>query len=186
MKKILIQYKPFFTFLVKFFASYLALIILYSTYLNQFDASRNELDSITKTVASNVNEVLLLLNQVSSMYNMTTEPAVGMRFNGKIISRVVEGCNAISLMLLFMAFVIAFSSTLKKTSLYIGFGLFLIYVMNITRIALLNYALYYYPEQRVLLHDILFPLVIYGIVFLLWVIWVLKFSNHAKKQNGTP
>jgi hypothetical protein len=30
------------------------------------------------------------------------------------------------------------------------------------------------------LHGVLFPLFIYGVVFILWVIWVSKFSLYAK------
>jgi len=54
--------------------------------------------------------------------------------------------------------------------------------LNIFRIALLTTGLYKYPEYGTFLHDILFPLVIYGVVFLLWVFWVLKFSAYAKEK----
>ena len=49
-------------------------------------------------------------------------------------------------------------------------------------IALLSYALYYYPTYEELLHGTVFPLFIYGVVFLLWVFWVLKFSAYAKEK----
>ncbi|MFY8008070.1 MAG: exosortase family protein XrtF, partial [Flavobacterium sp.] len=62
------------------------------------------------------------------------------------------------------------------------FGLLLIHLLNISRIALLSVALYHFPEQEQLLHDVIFPLIIYGVVFLLWVIWVNKFSLHADKN----
>jgi hypothetical protein len=43
--------------------------------------------------------------------------------------------------------------------------------------------LLHYPSSRDFLHDIVFPLFIYGVVFLLWIVWVFKFSGHvAKKQ----
>jgi exosortase family protein XrtF len=56
----------------------------------------------------------------------------------------------------------------------------IIHVLNITRIALLMVAFYNFPEANFILHDILFPLVIYGTVFILWIIWVNKFSFYAK------
>jgi exosortase family protein XrtF len=59
----------------------------------------------------------------------------------------------------------------------------LIFILNIFRIALLTIGLYKYPEYGTFLHDILFPLVIYGVVFLLWILWVIRFSLN-KKQNG--
>jgi exosortase family protein XrtF len=59
----------------------------------------------------------------------------------------------------------------------------LIFILNIFRIALLTKGLYKYPEYGTFLHDILFPLVIYGVVFVLWIIWVLKFSAYAKEKK---
>ncbi|WP_438966227.1 exosortase family protein XrtF [Flavobacterium sp.] len=181
MKNILIQYKPFFVFLAKFFVTYLLLSLLYSFYLSNFDASKNELDGVSKFVASNVNEMLLFFNQDVSFQYSEKEPAAVMFFNGKSVSRIIEGCNAVSVMLLFVAFIVAFSSNFKHTFFYILLGLVLIHFMNIARIAFLNYSLFYYPEQKELLHDIVFPLIIYGSVFLLWILWVLKFSGYAKK-----
>ena len=181
MKNILIQYKPFFVFLAKFFVTYLLLSLLYSFYLSNFDVSKNELDGVSKFVAFNVNEMLLFFNQDVSFQYSEKEPAAIMFFNGKSVSRIIEGCNAVSIILLFVAFIVAFSSNFKHTFLYILFGLLLIHFMNIVRIAFLNYALFYYPEQKELLHDIVFPLIIYGSVFLLWIVWVLKFSGYAKK-----
>jgi exosortase family protein XrtF len=85
-------------------------------------------------------------------------------------------------MILFAAFIVAFSSTFKRTSLFIVGGLLVIHVLNIIRIALLSLGFYYYPEHKAILHDIVFPLFIYGVVFLLWIIWVTKLSGNAKKN----
>jgi exosortase family protein XrtF len=56
--------------------------------------------------------------------------------------------------------------------------------LNVIRIALIAIALYHYPEQEHLLHGVVFPLFIYGVVFLLWVIWVNKFSVYATQNKG--
>ena len=104
--------------------------------------------------------------------------------NNDSVARIVEGCNGVSVMILFIAFIIAFSTTFKKTSLYILIGLLIIHLLNIVRIALLGLGFYYYPEHEELLHDILFPLFIYGVVFALWVLWVMKFSGNAKKSKA--
>ena len=59
----------------------------------------------------------------------------------------------------------------------------LIHILNVLRIALLSLALYYHPDQEPVLHGVVFPLMIYGFVFGLWVIWVNKFSNYAGKTT---
>jgi exosortase family protein XrtF len=84
--------------------------------------------------------------------------------------------------ILFAAFIFAFSNRWKKTGLYIVIGILIIHVLNIIRIALLTYALYYYPAYEELLHGTIFPLFIYGLVFLLWIFWITKFSGYVKRN----
>lgn len=43
-------------------------------------------------------------------------------------------------------------------------------------------ALYHFPQYEHVLHNIVFPLVIYGIVFLLWILWVTKISGYKSKK----
>jgi exosortase/archaeosortase family protein len=100
-------------------------------------------------------------------------------YHNKYVSRIIEGCNALSVIILFIAFIIAFSGKLKNTIVFILLGSILIHVLNVGRIALLSIALYHFPQYQHLLHGVVFPLIIYGVVFLLWVIWVNKFSYHA-------
>jgi exosortase family protein XrtF len=180
LKNIFIQYKPFFTFLIKFALFYFLFSFAYSSFLNQFDTAKFELDSITTIVSNNTSSLMRFLNQDYYVIPNESEASMKAIYNGKYVSRIIEGCNAISVIILFAAFIIAFSSTFKKTILFILFGIILIYSMNIVRIALLNYALYYYPEYQHVLHDTVFPLFIYGVVFILWIIWVTKFSKYAK------
>jgi len=83
--------------------------------------------------------------------------------------------------ILFVSFVIAFSGKTKTTILYVMGGSLLIHILNVVRIALLCILMYYFPKQEHFLHGVFFPLFIYGVVFILWVIWVNKFSFYAKK-----
>jgi exosortase family protein XrtF len=179
LKKLLLQYKPFLLFLGKFLLTYLVLTIIYQTYLNRYDASKNEVDSFTKLVSTQTISVLTLFDSDAYLLPHLTEPSVKIIYKGQYISRIIEGCNALSVIILFISFVIAFTGKWKQTLLFILFGSVLIHVLNITRIALLCMALYSFPEYEHILHGVVFPLIIYGIVFLLWVIWVNKFSLHA-------
>ena len=179
MKNLLLQYKPFLLFLGKFIASYLILTFIYQTYLNRFDEKNAEVDSFTKSVAQQSAAVLSLFDSQSYTMPHLTEPTVKIFYKGKYISRIIEGCNAMSVIILFISFVIAFTGKLKNTILFIIFGSILIHVLNIGRIAVLCVALYNFPQFEHLLHGVIFPLAIYGVVFLLWVIWVNKYSVYA-------
>lgn len=181
LKKYFIVYKPFLLFLGKFLLTYLLLTFVYESYLGQFDANKNETDSFTLLVSNQTEDVLLLFNCDVKTVPNSKEPSEILYYNQKPIARIIEGCNALSVIILFTSFIIAFSGKIKPTVLYIIGGSILIHILNIFRIALLCVLIYYYPKQQHFWHGVAFPLFIYGVVFVLWIIWVNKFSYYAKK-----
>ena len=154
---------------------------MYQQYLNGFE--ENQIDSVTRMVSENTEQVLLLFTDGSSIEESATHPYMKLFYNGKYVARIVEGCNAISVIILFVSFVVAFSGKLKTTLLFIFGGSLLIYVLNVLRIAALSSLIFYFPKQEPFLHGVLFPLYIYGVVFMLWLIWVRNFSRYASKDT---
>jgi len=174
------QYRPFFIFLFRFFGAYAGLTLIYKLYLKQFDNLLVlEVDGFTQIVASQVRQLLLFINYNGQLMVHNSQPAIKLYVENVYVARIVEGCNAISVMILFTAFIVAFKGKIKHTLAFIGIGIVLIHILNVTRIALLSIALLHYPEQENLLHGVIFPLFIYGVVFFLWIIWVNKFSHYA-------
>jgi len=100
--------------------------------------------------------------------------------NGKFVARIIEGCNAASIIILFVSFMLAFFGNLKPTLLYILAGSVIIYVTNIFRIGLMAVGIYEFPQYAHFLHTIAFPLVIYGSVFLLWVVWIIIYTKQIR------
>jgi exosortase family protein XrtF len=156
------------------------LTFLYQRYLDGFE--EDKIDSITRIVSENTEQVLQMFNDESSIEESPTHPYMKLFYNQKYVARIVEGCNAISVIILFISFVVAFSGKLQATLLFIFGGSLLIYVLNILRIAALSALIFYFPKQEPFLHGVLFPLYIYGVVFILWLIWVRKFSRYAPKD----
>lgn len=176
-------YRPFLVFLLKFFAVYGGLTFLYQSFLSQYDSILAfEVDAFTKSVAYQVQYVLSFLQYDCQLQLHESQASIKLIINGVYVSRVVEGCNALSVIILFAAFVVAFSGKWMRTIGFLLVGSVLIHLMNILRIAVLSLALLYYPGQESLLHGVVFPLIIYGFVFGLWVIWVNQFSNYARKD----
>ena len=173
------QYKPFFIFLTRFFLVYVVLTVAYQTFLNR--AAKNEADEITQSVAAQTEQLLTLINYNALVRQHRSQPSMMLMLEDVYVARVVEGCNAVSVIILFAAFVVAFKGRFAATVLYIIGGCVIIHTLNVIRIALLSIALLKYPEHEHLLHGVLFPLFIYGVVFGLWVVWVNKFSLHASK-----
>jgi exosortase family protein XrtF len=177
LKKYLIQYKPFLLFIATFFITYILFTAIYKLYLDRFE---NEIDGITNIVGHNVDQLMHLFNSDIKIFKSISNTFLEVWYNKKYTLRIVEGCNAVSIIILFISFVIAFSGKLKTTFLFILAGVLLIYALNVIRIALLSVLLFHFPEKEHLLHGVLFPLIIYGFVFILWIIWVNKFSKYAK------
>lgn len=178
MKKYLQQFKPFLIFISTFFAAYIILTLIYKLYLNTFET--NDIDGITNIVGQNVDQLMRLFNCDVKIVKSISNPSLELWYNNKYTLRIIEGCNAVSIIILFISFITAFSGKLKTTIYFILLGVFLIYILNVIRIALLAVLLFRFPDQEHILHGVFFPLIIYGLVFILWVFWVNKFSKYAK------
>jgi exosortase family protein XrtF len=181
LKELLIKYKPVVRFILLFLGSYVVLSSCYAFYLNMSQGGNYYPDYITHLVANQCSAFIgSFENAVVEPH--AAEPSMKLLVNGKFVARIIEGCNSISIIILFTSFVIAFAQKFKKTLLFLLAGAVLIYTVNILRIVFLAYALYHYPEYEKILHSVVFPGIIYGMVFLLWMLWVrtLKESNPQK------
>ncbi len=176
--------KPIILFLVKFFISYFLLLGIYSFYLNSSQVKKNSAFScatITKDAAEQAAGIMRFFGYNSQVIQHDKELSMKVLINDTYVARVIEGCNSVSVIILFLAFIIAFQGSVKATVIFGFFGSLLIYLTNLIRIAILSVGLYKYPKQETLFHDLIFPAIVYGMVFILWVIWVNKFSNYSKK-----
>lgn len=169
-------------FFIKFFGTYILLFLIYSLYLNKTQKTEGVFACapITKTVAKQTKFVLNNVGYNTKIEQHSKEVSVKLIINNKFVARVIEGCNSVSIIILFTSFIIAFSNKFKVTFLFIVVGSLLIYFLNILRIAIISIALYEYPQYQHILHDVLFPLMIYGVTFMLWILWVKKFSKLKK------
>ena len=180
MKKYFIQYRLFLLFLGKFFLAFVLLTFIYKMYLNSF--GENKIDTITQFVAFNTKNTLQLIDNQSYLIHNNTKNYIQIFYQNKYVSRIIEGCNGISVIILFISFIFAFSGKWKQTVVFMVTGSIIIYTLNVFRIALLSVLLFHYPKYEHMLHGVVFPLIIYSVVFILWVIWVNKFSNFASKS----
>lgn len=169
------EFKPILIFILKFVLVGGVLVILYNLYLNQFH-QYNLPDPYSAFIGECTASGLNAIGYEAKAVVDPNKPWVWIRLNEMWPSYINEGCNAISIMIIFVAFVVSFSTTLKQTSLYILGGLFLIQLMNIIRIVWLNYILAYHPQYGKFAHDYIFPAIIYGTIVLLWIIWVKYFA----------
>lgn len=153
---------------------------MYKFYLDVSHGSKYYPDYFTNLVAKQCDVLLHAVGYDARIAPHPEELSMKLIINDKFVARVVEGCNSISVIILFISFIVAFAGKFKATFLYILSGSVLIYIVNLVRIVILSIGLYNYPWRREILHTVIFPLIIYGMVFLLWMFWVNRFSKLEK------
>lgn len=164
-------------FILTFLGSYFLLSLAYGFYLARAESPVFYPDYITHQVAVQSAAVLDAVGYTTEIAPYPGEASAKLTVNGQFLVRVVEGCNGMSVIILFCAFVLSFFNGWGKTFLFIVVGSLAIYVVNVLRIAALAVAVYEFPEHISLLHEIAFPAVIYGLVFMLWIFWVSRFKK---------
>lgn len=157
--------------------------ILYHWYLEFFQSQKYYPDFFTHLVAVQSEAIIENLGYTTRIIPHQQELSMKLYINNFFLARIVEGCNAISIIILFISFVLSFFAKIKTTLLFILAGTAIIYAMNIVRIAVLAIGIYEYPQHADFLHSIVFPLIIYGTVFVLWIIWVRIFSKISAHEN---
>lgn len=183
MKALLTKYKLVVRFICVFLLVYGVLTFSYDMYLNNSDGSKYYPDYLTNLVAKQTNALLNSIGYKASVLPHPNEPSMKVIINGKFVARVIEGCNAVSIIILFLSFIMAFAGKFKTTLFYCFAGSIIIYAFNLIRIVVLSVGLYHYPWRREILHTVIFPMLIYGAVFLLWMVWVNRYAKDHKR-NG--
>ena len=153
----------------------------YKFYLQFSDGSKFYPDYITHLVSKHTELIINTFGYNTEVLPHPDEPSMKVIINGNYLARIIEGCNGVSILILFVSFIIAFSGQAKTTFFYILYGGILIYSINLFRIVILTLGLYHYPQYEDILHTVVFPGIIYGMIFLLWIFWVNRFSKL--KQN---
>ncbi|HAT64611.1 MAG TPA: exosortase family protein XrtF [Flavobacteriaceae bacterium] len=184
MKELFRKYKSVLRFLLLFLGSYIVLSLIYGGYLKLSIGDSNTSDFITQLVAEQSNAVLNSLGYNAEVLANESLPSMQLWVEGVWVGRIIEGCNAISIIILFAAFIFSFAVSFKRTLVFFFAGATLIYAVNIVRIAILAIALYQYPQYQEILHTVVFPGIIYSLVFVLWVVWVRNL-NLGKKNDSS-
>lgn len=94
-------------------------------------------------------------------------------------SGVVIGnpCDGLSLFILYSAFVIVFKGKWWVKLLFIIPGIFLIHLLNVSRVISLALIVKYYPHTLDFHHSYTFTLLVYAFTFLLWMLRIKVFQK---------
>ncbi|TGE21749.1 hypothetical protein E5K00_15885 [Hymenobacter aquaticus] len=99
--------------------------------------------------------------------------------NSQPVVHVGHPCNGLVLYALFAGFVLAFPGPWQRKLWFIPLGMVVIYGINVVRIAALALNHLYSADTVEFNHHYTFTFVVYGFIFLLWMLWARRLAGPA-------
>ena len=98
-------------------------------------------------------------------------------------SMVAWGCSGIKQAWIWLALMLTSRGSWLRKLWYIPLGWLICHGFNILRISLISLFIEFHPEWFHMLHDYLFKYLFYGIMFLMWLLWIEK---SLSRYSGIP
>lgn len=169
-------------FIAKYIIIYVLLCIIYQYYLNYFNVNLKTYDPFTYFITKQSVCILNALNVKTRISRYPYEKIwLTTIINNKITSIINEGCNSISIMISFISFIITLKLSLQSL-LFIIISLPMIISINILRISCISYIYIYNYSYLNIIHNTIFPIITYGIILLLSLIWVNILHKNEKNN----
>lgn len=173
------DFKYAFLFLGKFLVIYFAGNILYGIFI---DSYINQPDPITYWVTHQTCDVQNAFGVNSTMKANEGIKSISMENNGVGVINVFEGCNGVNVMIVFVAFLVAYGGSTKRMIWFLPVGLVIIHLFNLLRIILLYVAAQQNTQYFYYIHKYFFTAALYVVVIVLWVFWV-KISDTQTREG---
>jgi len=169
LRNILQENKKVLGFLLRFLLSFGVLSLAYAFWVDSFGT---EADSFSWFVGRNLQ--LLFGAENLQLEQILGHAAIAVDYKGSSAVSLYEGCNGMAVMILFFAFVFAYKGRGKDLAWFVPFGLVVIHLFNLARLAILIQLAHESSAMFHFMHKYLFSLIIYGAVFGLWLLWVKR------------
>lgn len=173
------EFIPAFRFLATFLGLYLGLNLLYGWWISSYQGTA---DWATNIVTEQTSYILNILGEQTITQPKSDAPTIRIIKESRTVISVFEGCNGINVMIVFLSFLFAYRGSWKSLTWFLPMGLFLIYVANLIRVALLFYVAEYWQHYFYYVHKYLFTAAIYLVVFALWWWWMRMVSGFSLKN----
>jgi exosortase family protein XrtF len=173
IKTVYRQFKTIINFLLVFMLTFFVMSAVYDYYLHR---TGERVDGMSSFVATQAADLLGLLGFEASAYDVDTDKSSHVAMDGFARVKVIEGCNGLSVMILFLAFLLGFPGKIKTKVWFIPAGLLVIHLFNVFRVATLGWAVYSFGETGYPIYKELFTASIYLLVMAIWYVWVQRFG----------
>lgn len=179
MKALYRQFRPIINFLLIFMLTFFVFSAIYDLYLHRYE---DKTDGMSSFVGKQAAGLLNILGFDAFARDVDAEKSTHVGIDGFARVKVIEGCNGLSVMILFLAFLLGFPGKLRNKAWFIPAGLLLIHSFNVSRVAILGWAVYRFGESGYPIYKEMFTASIYLLVLVLWYLWVQKFGGFKNAK----
>lgn len=173
------DFKPALRFLLIFLSVYFLLNLFYGIWIETLG---NHPDTATQWVSNQSAAIVRGLGGEAQAIPNPEGPTIRMVSGDRVILNVFEGCNGLNVIIVFLAFVLAFGGALKKMLWFIPLGILVIHIFNLLRILLLYFLSNSHSTYFYYFHKYFFTAAIYLAVFFLWWLWIIL--NNRRHENS--
>ncbi len=164
--------------------------ILYHVFLLPVRFPDKQLTSITTNITAKVFTVIyptsiIAIHEIKdySHYDEGIDHSRIFR-DGRSIVGVTDGCNGLELYVLYLGFLFCIPMVpIKRVVKYAAIGLPTLFLMNMLRMLALALLHMYYREYFDIAHHYVFKIMMYGLVFYIWMLYVKK-SGLSHEENS--
>lgn len=175
------EFKPALMFLGKFLAIYLVGNVLYGLYI---ESNGHEPDPITFSVTAQSAGLLNAVGYDCSYANVPDQRKVALYESGAVVLNVFEGCNGLNVMIVFVAFLLAFGGPWRGLLYFLPTGLVVIHLFNLLRIHLLFHLALNDSDQFYYYHKYFFTASLYLVVLGLWALWIYGYNGKRNARTA--
>lgn len=175
--------RQLYIFLVKCAAFYIIWNVVYYGWIRPHTDLQMVITSSTTTVST------WILNQFDEDSNFIHRDYPGVGEGGQSVSliyknaepliSVADSCNALTLMVLFLGFILAYPGDWRLKLIYIPVGCAVIFLINIVRVQVLIYNYMHFKAWFEFNHKYTFTIAVYLAVFYFWMLWANKYSKRT-------
>ena len=175
------EVKPALKFLGIFLGCYFLLSIAYGFWIESMGTRP---DPMTGEVSAEVVKLLRVFGYDVRAEQNPLGPTIFIFQGSKKVLNVFEGCNGLNVMIVFLAFVLAFGGKARNLVWFVPLGLIIIHLTNLARILWLFWLAAWDDRMFYYFHKYLFTAVIYAIVFAMWWLWIRKWNGLNETHGG--
>lgn len=178
-------------FFVRVIGCYVAWLLLY----HYTGLGVNGLESyFTNATGWLSSEIINLFGQESNIrvsYNhieKSSQAILQLRINGvdKEVVSIGAPCNGLSIIAVYIGFIVCYFGSLSSKISFALAGTVIIFLSNSVRVIALAYNHLYSIDTFDFNHKYTYTFLVYGIVFILWMVWVNRYSYLASKYSKLP